>query len=434
VDKEEEVMGRKSNWVGIAGVVLVSLASFGTQVWSEPQEVDKIVAVVDDKIVLYSDVMAQVGLAAMNQGISREDLTKSKFDELFQSILDNMIQEKLLIAKAEEDSIEVDNEAIEDAMRERVRGLKTEHGEAEFARMLQEGGAKERDIREQFRQEFRKEFLRRKMFDKLQQQVDVSFRDVEEFKDKFKDGLPPLLSISHILIAIEPSDGLRNEAKAQADSLLERLKQGEDFGALARQYSGDTGSASSGGDLGYFTRGRMVPEFEEAAFALRPGELSDPVKSDFGYHIIRVDGVQSDKVSARHILIPVQASNTDVTNAYAKALDLAKRIQNGEDFADLAKEHSTHKETGEIGGHLPGLYSPDNLPPAFAEAIKKMRLGEVSPPVQTEHGWHLVRVNDDRSALEEVIQQEKLTALFEEVLERMRTRLYVDIRPWQKGE
>ena len=418
----------------ISIVLALLMVGLGTQVWSEPQEVDKIVAIVDDQIVLYSDVMAQVGLAAMSQGISRTDLTKSKFDELFTSILENMIQEKLLLAKAEEDSIEVDNEAIEDAMRERVRGLKTEHGEAEFARMLQEGGATERDIREQFRQEFRKEFLRRKMFDRLSQQVDVSFRDLEEFKSRFADELPPLLSISHILIPIEPSEDLQNQAKAQAEDLLERLRQGEDFATLAREHSGDTGSASAGGDLGYFTRGRMVPEFEEAAFSLRPGEISEPVKSDFGYHIIRVDGVQSDKVNARHILIPVQASNMDVSNAYSKSLDLAKRIQNGEDFADLAKANSSHKETAEQGGHLPGLYSPDNLPPAFAEAIRSMRLGEVSPPVQTEHGWHLVRVNDDRSALEEVVQQEKLTTLFDEVLERMRTRLYVDTRPWRKED
>ncbi len=427
-------MSRNSVWIGIAGAVLSSFATFGARSWSEPQEVDKIVAVVDDQIVLYSDVMAQVGLAAMNEGISRSDLTKSKFDDLFKSILENMIQEKLLLAKAEEDSIEVDNEAIEEAMRDRIRGLKTQHGEAEFARMLQEGGATERDIREQFRQEFRKEFLRRRMFDKLEQQVDVSFRDLQEFKGRYTDGLPPLLSISHILIPIEPSDDLRNQAKSQAEALLARLKQGEDFAELARQYSGDTGSASAGGDLGYFTRGRMVPEFEEAAFSLRPGEISDPVESDFGYHIIRVDGVQSDKVKARHILIPVQASNRDITNAYSKTLDLVKRIQEGEDFAELAKEHSSHKETAEKGGHLPGLYSPGNLPPAFADAIKKMRLGEVSPPVQTEHGWHLVRVNDDRSALEEVVQQEKLTALFDEVLARMRTRLFVDVRSWEKGE
>ncbi|MDA0744881.1 MAG: peptidylprolyl isomerase [bacterium] len=400
---------------------------------AETQLVDKIVAVVDDQIVLQSEVMGQLGLAALNQGLTRRDLTPSRVKDLFQTILDNMVQEKLLLAKAKEDSLVVDGERIEDAVRARMKELKTEHGEVEFAQKLQESGVTERDVREQLRQEFRKEGLRRQMYTNLTEQVEVSFRDIQAFKERYRDTLPPLMSISHIMIQVTPSEERREEAKKRAEDLLVRLQKGEDFAEMAREYSDDTGSASDGGDLGYFARGRMVPEFEEVAFSLRPGEISEPVKSEFGYHIIKVEALSGTEVRARHILVALQPSQDDKAKAYKEAVELRERILAGEKFTDLAKAHSAHKETVGQGGHLPGLYTPDNLPPAFASALPLMKLGEVSQPVQTEYGWHLVKVNDDRDAMEEIVKQERLQELFEAVLAKTRNRLYVDIRPPELG-
>ena len=421
---------QKGAWVALAACVALICTANAV---AKPQLLDQIVAVVDDQIVLRSDVMSNMALVAMRQGLNREDLTPDRVSELFDVILGNMIQEKLLLARAEQDSIEVDEEVIERAVRSRVRELKAEHGEETFAEQLVEGGVTERDLRDQYRQEFRKDFLRQRMYARLSQQVEVSFKDVQDYVARYQDRLPPLVSISHILVAIEASDDRDTEVRSQADILIDRLRNGEDFAALAQQYSSDMGSREDGGDLGYFPRGRMVPAFEEAAFALRPGEISEPVKTKFGYHIIKVEAASGDQVRARHILIPLQPSTRDVTTAYDKALELAKQAQAGADFAELAREHSAHEETAKKGGRIPGPNTPENLPSEFSDVLKTMRMGEVSAPIQTEYGWHVVRVNDDQAAVREIIQQERLQERFEEVLEETRARLYVEVRPYELG-
>ena len=422
---------KKGLSTGAWGAVLAAVALIcAATAAAKPQLLDQIVAVVDDQIVLRSDVMSSMALVAMQQGLSREDLTPDRVKDLFEVILGNMIQEKLLLARAEQDSIEVDQEVIERAVRSRVRELKTEHGEEAFANQLAEGGVTERDLREQYRQEFRKDFLRQRMYTSLSQQVDVSFKDVQDYKARYKDELPPLLSISHLLVAIEASDDRAEEVRAQANAIIDRLNEGEDFATMAQQYSSDAGSREDGGDLGYFPRGRMVPAFEEAAFALQPGEISAPVRTKFGYHIIKLESVSGDQVRARHILIPLQPSARDVKTAYDKALGLAKEAQAGEDFAELAREHSAHEETAKKGGRLPGPFAQDNLPPEFADVLKTMRMGEVSAPIQTEYGWHVVKVNDDQDALKGIIQQVRLQERFDEVLAETRARLYVDVRPY----
>ena len=403
----------------LAAVALICAANAA----AKPQLLDQIVAVVDDQIVLRSDVMSSMALVAMQQGLSR-------VKELFEVILGNMIQEKLLLARAEQDSIEVDQEVIERAVRSRVRELKTEHGEEAFASQLAEGGVTERDLREQYRQELRKDFLRQRMYTSLSQQVDVSFKDVQDYKARYKDELPPLLSISHLLVAIEASDDRAEEVRAQANAIIDRLNKGEDFATMAQQYSSDAGSREDGGDLGYFPRGRMVPAFEEAAFALQPGEISAPVRTKFGYHIIKTESVSGDQVRARHILIPLQPSARDVKTAYDKALGLAKEAQAGEDFAELAREHSAHEETAKKGGRLPGPFTKENLPSEFSDVLKTMRMGEVSAPIQTGYGWHVVKVNDDQDAVKEIIQQVRLQERFDEVLAETRARLYVEVRPY----
>ena len=150
---------KKGLSTGAWGAVLAAVALIcAANAAAKPQLLDQIVAVVDDQIVLRSDVMSSMALVAMQQGLSREDLTPDRVKDLFEVILGNMIQEKLLLARAEQDSIEVDQEVIERAVRSRVRELKTEHGEEAFANQLAEGGVTERDLREQYRQEFRKDF------------------------------------------------------------------------------------------------------------------------------------------------------------------------------------------------------------------------------------------------------------------------------------
>ena len=396
-----------------------------TPVGAKPQLADRIVAVVDDEIVLYSEVVTHLRLAVMQQG--GRDLESDEIEALFQTVLKGMVDEKLLLARAEEDSIEVDDERVEEAMRTELRGLKAQYGEEQFAQQLQQDGLTEREIREQLRQKYRKDFLRQAMYGQLAQKVTVSYKDVEAFRKEYREQLPSLLGISHILIEIKPSEDRQAGALKRAVALWERIQSGEDFAELARQYSEDPGSAPGGGDLGFFARGGFVPEFEEKAFALKPGEVSEPVKTEFGYHIIRVDAVRGDQIQVRHILIAMKPDEVDAQAVYQSTLELYERIQAGEDFAELAKQHSADQGSAELGGRL-GAFLVENLPVAFKGVVGGMKLGEVSPPFRTEFGWHLLKLNDDRESLEDILKQLRMQKLFREVLDETRKKLYVDIR------
>jgi peptidyl-prolyl cis-trans isomerase SurA len=388
---------------------------------------DEIVAVVDHSIILRSDILTQMAMVALQQGLSREDLLAGQGEKIFLEILENQIQELLLIARAKEDSVEVPRDVVEERVRGRIREMKDEYGAAAFARQVQEEGLTEREVRDRLRKRFRKDMIRQTMYGRMAQEVSVSQRDLQEYRTRNEGRLPPVYSLSHIMVAPSPSLDRVTEARQRIEVLLDRAKSGEDFAALAREYSEDPGSGPTGGDLGFFGRGDMVTEVEEVAYALRPGEISDIVKSDFGFHVLKLEEVTGERVRARHILITLQPSETDIAVAYQKAVRLYARVQSGESFADVAREASDHAETAASGGLL-GTYSDENPPPGFVDVMGGMSLGDVSSPIQTEFGWHLVRINDEDDELEGLVRQSKIQDLFDRVMAETQDKLHVDIR------
>ena len=408
--------------------ILATTAILGISDRARSEElIDEIVAIVDESIILKSDILQQLAFAAVQQGMTREQMVGAQAEQMFRQILDNMIQDELLIAQAKEDSLEVPSEVIEQRVREQLKRMKAERGPAEFSRQLASEDLTEREVRDRLRRRFRKEAIRQMMTQRLLQQVSLSPKDVDEFKQRYDDSLPPVFPVSHIMVSPQANEDIQAVAREKAAALLERVRNGEDFAELARQHSEDPGSGPRGGDLGFFGRGDMVSSVEEAAYELAPGGVSDLVLSEFGYHILKVEEKQDDRVRARHILISLQPSESDAAAAYSKAVKLLARIQAGEDFAELAKAESDHKESGKAGGNL-GIYSEDQPPPGFAEVIRTMSLGQVSQPVQTEFGWHLVKVDDDESLLNEVVRKVKMQEHFDRVLAETRQKLYIDIR------
>ena len=389
--------------------------------------IDQIVAIVDKSIILRSDVFQQMAFAALQQGLTREQLEGSRGEEMFRSILDNMIQDELLIAKAKEDSLEVPTGMIEQRVRGQLKQMKDEHGAAEFSRQLAGEDLTEREVRDRLRKRFKKEAIRQMMHGRLIQEISVSPKEVNQFKQRYDGSLPPVYSISHIMVAPTANEKRQEEARQKAQGLLDRIQSGEDFNELAKAHSEDPGSGPRGGDLGFFGRGDMVSPVETAVYALTPGEISEIIQSEFGFHIIKLEEIEGPRVRARHILIALQPSEADAAEAYRRAVTLYDRIKAGEDFAELAKTDSDHAETGSKGGVL-GTYTEEQPPPGFASILTTMVLGSVSQPVQTEFGWHLVKVNDDAGVVEEIVRQVKIQEYFERVLAETREKLYVDIR------
>jgi peptidyl-prolyl cis-trans isomerase SurA len=407
----------------IWAVVLMS----GLDVQARPQLADRIIAVVDDEIILQSDVERTLQQDLMAKGVDVRSIPEAQLREMFNQILENEVQDKLLLVRAAEDSVEVDPERIEVYVREQMRQYKDQNGPEVFATELARAGLTERLFRDQLRQNLRKQGIREQMHQTLSYRVNVSPRDVAEFQKEYLLGESNLVSLSHIVVTPKPTGDKVEKARKQAEELMARVKAGEDFAALAREYSEDPGSGSQGGDLGFFSRGTMVPEFEEAAFALKPGEVSDLVQTKYGFHIIRTDELEADQVRARHILLLTQLDESDVEAAQKRALDIYHRAQKGEDFAELARELSEYEQTASVGGYI-NVFPKDELPADFAEIGATLKPGQVSLPIQTSRGWDVVKVNDDVDSLEEILKQQKLEELFREMLANTRKKLYVDIR------
>ena len=408
-------------------LICVMALMWGGTIQAAPQLADRIVAVVDNEIILQSEVEKKMQFELMSRGVDIRSITQSQMQDMFTRILENEIQDKLLMARAEEDSIEVDSEIIEQIVREEIRGLKDQHGVDGFKAELERQGMTERQVRDEYRQQYRKHFIRQQMNQMLIQRVSVSPRDVAEFQKEYLAGNSNFVSLSHIVIAPKATGEKVDKARTLANELLARIQAGEDFAELAREHSEDPGSGSQGGDLGFFSRGTMVPEFEEAAFSLKPGEVSGLVQTQYGIHIIRTDEVSGDQVRARHILILTRVDEADIEAAQKRAFDLYQQLQKGEDFATLAREHSDFELTAVRGGFMQ-VYEKDKLTPDYVEVGTTLKPGQVSLPIRTERGWELVKVSDDVNALEEVLKQKKLESLFREVLAETREKLFVDIR------
>lgn len=392
-------------------------------VHAEPILLDQIVAVVDDEIVLRSDVDKKLQMELMGRGAQIRDVPQDQLADMFNKVLENEIQRKLLLAKAREDSVEVDREMIEEMVRSEIRRFKEQHGVSAFAEELKKQGLTEREIRDEFRQEFSNQYLERSIIEHLSQTVSISPRDVKAYQEKYRRGETNHLSLSHIFIEPTASKEQQDKIRPQAEVVLKQIREGGDFAALATEHSQDPGSAAQGGDLGFFGRGTMVPEFEEVAFGLKPGEVSDLVQSGFGFHIIRVEEATGDQVRARHILFLLQ-KDEDV--AKQKAMALYRQIQDGADFAELAREHSDFEQTAPRGGFM-GSFAKTGLPPEY-QVVRSLKPGEISLPVQMQGGWNIFRINDDTSALEEIAKQTRLEEMFREKLAETREKLYVDVR------
>lgn len=404
--------------------LLIGVSLLAGSARAEPVLLDKIIAVVDDKIVLRSDVENKLRQELIGRRIDVRTVPQAELENMFNKVLENEIQRNLLLVRAREDSIEIDDERVEESVREQIRYVKEQFGAAAFAEELKKAGLTERQMRDNYREQIRNQYLEQRMYDMLVQQVSVSPRDVKEFQEKYRRGESNTVSLSHIFIEPAASTEQQDKIRPQAEAILERIRAGEDFVALAKEYSQDPGSASQGGDLGFFGRGTMVPAFEDVAFSLKVGEVSDLVQSQFGFHIILVEEISGDQVRARHILFLLQK---DEKVAQQKAMALYKQIQDGADFAELAREHSDFEETASRGGFLRN-FPKSELPPEYADVVRALKPGEVSLPVKLEGGWNLFRINDDATALEQIAKEERLQELFREKLAETQAKLYVDVR------
>jgi parvulin-like peptidyl-prolyl isomerase len=271
----------------------------------------------------------------------------------------------------------------------------------------------------------------------------VDEEEIREFFEEQREAIgnrPPGVKFAQIIITPIPSDSVVEAARAEAERIRQLVLGGEDFGELAAQYSVDPGSKDNGGDLGWFRRGTMVPTFDEAVFNLAVNEVSEPVESPFGFHIIRLDRRRSGEVRASHILIPVDVSGEETENqALETAQQVKSRLEAGDDFETLREAFGNTEEPDTLSVALNQL---SELPPGFAEPLLQADAGQVLDPIRYETAglvnfsviMVLERIEGGEATLEDealraqiidAIQQQKLV---ERILEELRASTYVQIR------
>jgi len=266
---------------------------------------------------------------------------------------------------------------------------------------------------------------------------------VEAFYQQFRDSLPRVeasVDISHILMQIKPSEESAKQALEKIKKIKQLLDNGADFAQVARQYSEDPGTRERGGDLGFVERGTLVKEFEEVAFQLKPGEISDIVRTQFGFHIIQLLERRGEQIHVRHILIQLQPTQADEQRTYEKLVEIRKKIISGEaTFEAMALKYSDDPNVQKDKGHL-GVFRINSLQiPEFKAVIDTLKEGEISMPVRTQFGYHIIRLNKriephvmtletDWQQIEQMALDYKRNKLFTEWLAKLRQEIPIEIK------
>jgi peptidyl-prolyl cis-trans isomerase SurA len=355
-----------------APAVPAAAAAAQSPVAPQRLEVDRVVAVVGDQPILYSELRDEI-LTRQAQGLQIPS-DSAGLQKLERSVLNEMVDAELLVQKAKAEKVEVSDDELERTIDDRMKEIRNRFGsEAEFRSELRKAGfGSPDDYRKRQLDILRRGQLQQEVFRKLRQDgklspAPVSEGEVTEAYEQSKATLPKRearISFKQIVIAPKPTLAAKNAARAKAESLLVEISKGGDFEQIAKRESMDPGSKDLGGDLGWFRRGVMLRPFEEMAFALPVGRVSPVVETAYGFHIIRVDRAQPSEVKARHILIRPVVDSNDVVRARLEADSVKAALEKGANFDSLAAKHHDPVENG----ILPDL-PRDSLPAAYAQAI-----------------------------------------------------------------
>lgn len=417
--------------------IVIALSAFPLYA-QQSQVLDKIIATVGREIVLQSDIEGRIAMfLQQNPKVNPSD------PELRKQVLESLINERLMVTKAVEDSIAVMDEEINQSLDFMMQNLMQTYGSEKRVEDLY--GMSVSRIRKNYREEVRKQLL----VERLQQQkfmgVKCTNREVEDFYNQYRDSIraiPASVELAHIVKHIKPSADAKEEVKRLALKIRDSILKGVDFAELAKRHSGDPGSASTGGDLGWVDKGKFVAEYERAAYDLQSGETSQPIESPFGFHIIQTIEKRKDASHTRHILLKLGGSADDKSRVEKILNELKERVEKSESFEDLAKQYSDEKETQGFGGSM-GVIELNRLPADLKSIVETLPEGGVSQPLPymadpTKPSLHIIlkkkniaehspSLSSDFKKIEQMALQQKQAKLMDSFLKELRDAIPVQV-------
>ena len=363
--------------------------------------VDEIIGRVDDYIVLRSELESTY-LDILSRGERISGNTKC-------AVLKDLITTKLLVAKAEIDSVLVDDSQVDQELNSRMALIINQIGsEEEIERYYNKTIA---EFKRELFDDIKEQLVARKMRQEVLNEIEVSPEEVKEFYDGIpRDSLPYFstqVKVSQIVKSPEVGREQKETVRNELISIRERILNGESFEILATLYSQDPGSAQNGGNLGFVGRGAFQPEFEAEVFRLKPGEISMPIETQFGYHIIQLIEKRGNLFNSRHILLQPDFSDEDIAKTI-QFLDSLKEVAYSDSvtFEELAREYSDDKFTSSFGGYFTDAMGGENvlveeLDPVIFFTIDTMDVGDISVPFES-------RTDDGKLAYKLIYYKEKI--------------------------
>lgn len=363
------------------------LLPFLMQAQDNRQVVDGIVAVVGKTIIKNSDVEKAYAQVRLRQGVQNAQAERC-------NLLESMLINKLLIHKGMVDSVEVSDDQVEGQVQYYLKAAVRQAGSKEALR--RDFGYSYDELHDQYFDMIHDHLMSQQVEHQLTDNIQVTPAEVAEYFATFNaDSLPEIETQYEVAeITIQPviSEEERDRVRGELSELRERILKGDKFSTLAKMYSQDPGSATKGGELGFFSRGDMVAEFEAAAFALKPGEVSAIVETQYGFHILQLIERRGNTVNVRHILMQPKTSSDDLLKARITLDSLAQEIRQGHTtFAEAASRYSdgpTKNQGGVVANPQTGNNRLDketftSLYPGVG--IVAMEEGEVSNATQVQN-------------------------------------------------
>ena len=410
---------------------------------------ERIAAIVNKSVILSSDVDDQARQAAARYNVDPAD--SATLAKLRKEVLGQMVEKQVILAEAARLGVTVAPKDVNEAIEQEIEQLKERVGGPQaFQQALAQEKTTEVALRRKYEPDVREQLLvMRTVGREVQNKVTVTDAEVRTYYQSNRDSIPKrpeALRLAHILIAFEPDSQQVKRARARADSLHDvLLKPGRasSFPELAARFSDDP-SGRRGGDLGTFGHGEMVAEFESVAFGLKPMEISKPVRTRFGYHVIQVleriapSDSTEEQIHARHIMIATHASPADEERARVKAMVVRDSLVHGADFAAMARKYSADSATKDSSGNLGEIPAP-NLPPNMREVLTSLRDGEISTPFKREAGYHVFKVlgrtpetdfkfEEIKDDLKKVVLNRKLEEAYKRWYDRVRKTVNVELK------
>lgn len=408
---------------------------------SHAETLDKIVAVVEDDVILERELSKEV--AAVASKLRGSDVMMPPEFILRKQVLERMVVDKLQRQLAVRSGIQISDENLRSSVADIAsrNGMTVEAFKSELAGQGMDFKAFEENLRSEI-------IINQLRGREIGARIKVTDAEVAHYLEtQSKAGTANNNSqyhLGHILISLSEGASANAIQKAQekANNVVAELRSGKDFKQTAIGVSNDD-HALKGGDLGWRSIGQIPTLFSDIVTTMKQGDVSDPIRSPSGYHIIKMLETEGSaqhmvtKSKVRHILIKTNEL-VDDDEAQKRLLALRERIKDGDDFAALARAHSEDKGSAINGGSLDWI-GPGALVPPFEEAMNKLTLGEISQPVQTQFGWHMIQVlereNQDNSdqfkkdKVREEIRKRKIEEETELWLRRLRDESYVEIDP-----